>query len=157
MTSYQNFLVPYDFSEHAEAALFTARDLAPRFDANIQLVNVLQPPAYAYGFIGYGGAVDPGIDLTELREAANRALASVCDRLKDLPGAHAAHVVEGSMIADTLCETAKKLDCGLIIMGTHGRTGLSHAVLGSVAERTIRFAPCPVLTVNEKVAETDDA
>lgn len=151
MERFKNILVPYDFSDHAEAALYVARDLAPRYAANLQLVNVLQPPTYAYGVLGYGVTTDPALDLTKLFKATEEALASVADALGDLPGHHEAHVVEGSIVADRICEAARRFDCDLIVMGTHGRTGLSHAVLGSVAERTLREASCPVLTVNEKV------
>lgn len=151
MRDFRNFLVPYDFSDHARAALFTARDLAPRYTANLHLVNVIQPPHYTYGVIGYAGAADPALDLTEVVASARRSLSQVGEQLRDLPGEHQTHVVEGSIVADTLCQAAERLECDLIIMGTHGRTGLSHAVLGSVAERTLREARCPVLTVNEKV------
>jgi universal stress protein A len=55
-------------------------------------------------------------------------------------------VVSGAP-ATAICETAEKIGADLIVMGTHGRTGIAHVFLGSVAERTIRHAPCPVLTV----------
>ena len=63
------------------------------------------------------------------------------------PGKVEAHVLEGSGIADMIIGAAEEHDADLIVMGTHGRTGLAHVFLGSVAERTLRRAPCPVLTV----------
>ena len=82
-----------------------------------------------------------------IRKAVEKALGDVVDGLRDFPGTVEAQVAEGAGIARVICESARELGADLIVMGTHGRTGLQHVFLGSVAERTLRNAPCPVLTV----------
>lgn len=148
MSEERTFVVPYDFSDHADAALYAAVDLARRLDANLHLVHVIQLPAYAYGYGGVGGAfvATPRVD-AGIREDAAQSLRRVVDRIRDFPGRLSAEVIEGTNVAEAISETAKKLGAELIVMGTHGRTGLAHVFLGSVAERTLRRAPCPVLTI----------
>ena len=154
MSDYRTFIVPYDFSVHARAALFAATDLAKRLSADLHLIHVVEPPPYAYG-AGMGGAAVPSsIDMTEIHEQATKSLRDVVDGIRDFPGKIEPHVVEGSGIANVICEFAEELGADLLVMGTHGRTGLAHVFLGSVAERTLRSAPCPVLTIRS--AEEDD-
>jgi nucleotide-binding universal stress UspA family protein len=143
MSDYQNFVVPFDFSAHAGAALAAAKDLARRLDAKLHLLHVITPPIYAGA---YGANVPPQIDMTQLREAVKRSLSEVADR-EGVPAGSQTHVVEGTSIAISIQEFAEQCGADLIVMGTHGRTGLAHVFLGSVAERTLRHAPCPVLTV----------
>ena len=148
MADYRVLVVPYDFSDHARAALKEAAELARRLGGDLHLVHVVQSPLYMYSFAyaGEAAAVIPPIDMTEIRDAAMKSLRDVIAEL-DFPGKVEPHVLEGSSIAETLRETAVDLGADLIVMGTHGRTGLAHVFLGSVAERTLRTAPCPVLTV----------
>lgn len=148
MSDYRTFVVPYDFSAHSRAALFAATDLARRLNADLHLVHVVQPPAFAYGYGAYGAsAVPPPVDMPEVREGAEKALRDVAAGVENAPGKVEAHVFEGSGIAEVILQAAGDLDADLLVMGTHGRTGIAHAFLGSVAERTLRRAPCPVLTV----------
>ena len=148
MADYRVLVVPYDFSDHARAALKEAAELARRLGGDLHLVHVVQSPLYMYSFAyaGEAAAVIPPIDMTEIREAAMKSLRDVIAEF-DVPGKVEPHVLEGASVAETLRETAVELGADLIVMGTHGRTGLAHAFLGSVAERTLRSAPCPVLTV----------
>ena len=157
MSDYRTFVVPYDFSVHAQAALRAATDLATRLSADLHLIHVIQPPSYAYGYGMGGAAVSPSFDLNELRERALKSLREVVDGVVDFPGRIEPHVVDGSSIAIAINEAADKLGADLIVMGTHGRTGLAHVFIGSVAERTLRRAPCPVMTIQsaEKEPETD--
>jgi universal stress protein A len=147
MSDYSTFLVPYDFSEHARAALDVASDLARRLNADLHLVHVLQVVGSAYDFGPYGGVtVPPMIDMTKLRQSAMKSLRDVVDGV-EIPGEVEPHVVEGASVAEMIRKSATNLAADLIVMGTHGRTGLAHAFLGSVAERTQRTAPCPVVAV----------
>lgn len=146
MPNYQTILVPYDFSEHSKKALETALDLARRFDASLHLLHVVTPPIVAYPTMGTTAA-PPSSLLLELRESAERSLNDVVAGIENAPGPVKAHISAGGATAETIRETAAQLGADLIVMGTHGRTGMARVFLGSVAERTLRLAPCPILMV----------
>jgi nucleotide-binding universal stress UspA family protein len=148
MSDYRTFLVPYDFSAHSKVALDTALDLAHRLGARLHLVHVVHTPVFAngYGTFGIADATAP-FDIGEMRQRAMAALGEVIDGIPNAPGRLEAHVAEGVNIAEAIGAVADRIGADLIIMGTHGHTGLVHAFLGSVAERTLRYARCPVLTV----------
>ena len=149
MSSIQIIVVPHDFSEHAEIALGIAAELAVELDAELHLLHVLQPQAYAYGSELYvGGPLHYGLnDQRDLRRASELQLRALSERIPGFGRPVYCHVVEGMRIAETIDLEAIHLGADLIVMGTHGRTGLAHLLLGSVAEATLRRAPCPVLTV----------
>jgi nucleotide-binding universal stress UspA family protein len=153
MNDYRTFLIPYDFSEGAHAALFAAMDLARRLKADCHLLHVVQSVAYPAATAGAGGLIAapslPPPNLLEVRDSALESLGDVVSAIENPPGRVVPHVVEDGNVAGAICEMAAKLEADLIVMGTRGRTGLAHVFLGSVAERTLRHAPCPVLTVPE--------
>jgi nucleotide-binding universal stress UspA family protein len=147
MPEFKTLVVPCDFSDHARAALALACDLAARLGSEIHLLHVIQPPTLAYVTGGgYATAAPAPVDLLELRESALKALDELAAGLGHGRG-FTNHVVESPSIEEAIRECAQQLGADLIVMGTHGRTGLAHIFLGSVAERTLRRAPCPVLTV----------
>ena len=152
MREYRTILVPHDFSAHARSALVEATNLAKRLGASLCLIHVVQPPTYAYGY-GAGPDAD-AFDLNEIHGRAARMLDEVADAIPEAPGRVDRHVLEGGAIAISIQEAAREFGADMIVMGTHGRTGLAHVFLGSVAERTLRNAPCPVLTV--QAPEEDD-
>ncbi len=152
MPDYRTILVPYDFSEHSKKALETALDLGRRFDADVHLLHVVTPPIVAYPTMGTTAA-PPSNLLMEVREAAERSLNDVAAAIENPPGKVKAHISAGGATAETIRETAEQLGVDLIVMGTHGRTGMARVFLGSVAERTLRLAPCPILMVS---AEEED-
>jgi universal stress protein A len=139
-------LVPYDFSAHSEAALATARELAARLGADLHLLHVMPEPTYATG--GADGLAPTVRE--DLRAGAESMLSAVASSIDDGPSAVEARVRDGGDVVDEICRAASAIDAYLIVMGTHGRAGIAHAVLGSVAERTLRQAPCPVLTVRAR-------
>jgi nucleotide-binding universal stress UspA family protein len=152
MSDYQTIVVPYDFSEHARAALTTAIDLARRLDSDLYLLHVVQLPVYAYpGF--HGAAASPQADMAGVRDGAMQSLREIAAAVEGAPGKVETYVVEGTTIVEMIRQSAETLGADLIVMGTHGRTGLAHVFLGSVAERTLRSAPCPVLTVQASEEE----
>jgi nucleotide-binding universal stress UspA family protein len=146
MNDYQTIVVPYDFSEHARAALATAADLARRLQSDIHLFHVLQLPVYTYPAFQAAAAAPPA-DLVDIRDGAMASLREIAASIEGAPGKVETHVVEGATIVEMIRQFAEEIGADLIVMGTHGRTGLAHVFLGSVAERTLRSAPCPVLTV----------
>ncbi|NNL85064.1 MAG: universal stress protein [Myxococcales bacterium] len=147
MNDFRHILVPHDFSDHAHAALQIGVGLAKRLRAEVTLVHIVQPPSYAYGYPAPGGTAAALPNLLELEQSARQGLVDLIEGLAEPPFRAKAEVYQGDNISQALCEAARKLDVDLIVMGTHGRTGLAHAFIGSVAERTLRSAPCPVLTV----------
>jgi nucleotide-binding universal stress UspA family protein len=144
MKPFSKILVPVDFSPHSREATLYAVDLARRYDAPITLAHAYQPIIFAVpeSFVLYSPDQLANI-LTELdkqltiakREAEQAGAAKVDARL--LQGDPASQIVQFAV------------DGGhdLIVMGTHGRTGASHLLMGSIAEKVVRRAPCPVLTV----------
>lgn len=149
MSSIRTVVAPHDFSEHARLALDLAVEMAGLLDAELHLLHVLQPSAHAYGGELYaGGGFHTELeDSGSLRRATESQLQSVARRIEGLARPAHSHVVLGARIAEAIDVEAERLGADLIVMGTHGRTGLAHLLLGSVAEATLRQAPCPVLTV----------
>ena len=140
------FVVAYDFSTHADAALYAAVDLAKRFEAEIRLLHVIQNPTPLSATAIYGDPVPPSITPQQL-DQARTALARVAEKVALPTGAATPHVVEGLSVDRAILDFCEEHEADLLIMGTHGRTGVAHVFLGSVAERTLRRAPCPVMTV----------
>ncbi len=144
MRPFRKILAPTDFSKNAGEALEIAVDLAKRYEATLHLLHVDQLPAFAFP----EGAVVAGPDtMLAITEAGAQGLAAAKADAERL-GATRVTVqsVMGTPFAD-IVRVAREEKADLIVMGTHGRTGLAHALLGSVAEKVVRKAPCPVLTV----------
>jgi len=149
MSTIRTIVVPYDFSEYAEAALSLALELTRVLGAQLHLLHVLQPPAYTYGSELYAGGPIQGLrdDHVALRRASEHKLDDIAARYSEPTLPIQTHLVEASAVAETIDAEATRLGTDLIILGTHGRTGLAHLLLGSIAEATLRHAPCPVLMV----------
>jgi nucleotide-binding universal stress UspA family protein len=140
----ETIVVPLDFSEHSEEALEYAMWLGRTFGSKIRLLHCYHVNP---GSISPYGPAMPTNFTRELREAA----AAKLHEWGEKAGAEGLEVSEHlSQIfpSEGISSAARELDADLIVMGTRGLTGLKHVMLGSVAERTIRSAPCPVLTVN---------
>jgi len=139
----KNILVPTDLSEGADYALDYACELAAKLGATVHLLHVIGVPAL--GVPELGVAVTSTV-IDQLVVDNQKALDALADKRRD-------KVTIGEVLLKTgdardvidATATAHKID--LIVMGTHGRRGLSRALLGSVAETVVRSAPCPVLTV----------
>lgn len=148
MRTFKKILVPDDFSNHSKEARLYAADLATRYDAHIDLVHVYQPISYS---LPEGQVFHSAEQLKDLLAALDVRLAeSKADMLswgtvKSLD----TKLVLGSASVE-ITSLAHDGAYDLIVMGTHGRGGLSHALLGSIAEKVVRTAPCPVLTVRSR-------
>lgn len=143
---FKRILVPTDFSDPSDAALDYARVLAGQFGATIQLLHVVEPPFEAGAFSNevYLGNI-PGMCDTLIREAQ----AHVASRVRPADVARyglRTEIITGQSAA-TILEYALHHRVELIVMGTHGRTGMAHLFMGSVAEHVVRKAVCPVMTV----------
>ena len=142
----QRILVATDFSPEAEIALQSAAGLLQSDDAEIILLHSYLVP---YDLLPADGFVSAATGLEQWKTAqidVEHRLASCTLALSESSPAISTRGIEGYP-PDIIVEQAKTLDVDLIAMGTHGRTGLSHAILGSIAEKVIQRAPCPVLTV----------
>lgn len=144
MKSVKKILVPVDFSQHSTDAIATAADLSAMYRAPMTVMHVHQPLNLGLpdGFTSY-----TPIQFDELQTALKRQLQEV-QREAERAGAFAvdAQLLQGS-VAFEIVDYAKKEGYDLIVIGTHGHTGLKHLLLGSVAERVVRLAPCPVLSL----------
>lgn len=147
MATFQHVLVATDFGEPSECALDVAVRLAKQSGAALTLLHVFEIPAYVYTETMYLSA-----DLiTPLQSAARARLDQVlAETRKSLPRAEA--LLRMGMPAREVLAVAEELDVDLVVIGTHGRRGLSHVLLGSVAEKIVRQSRVPVLTVRARKA-----
>lgn len=144
--NFKRILVPIDFSEISLATVERAVDFAKTFDAQIDLLHSYQ--SHPGAMAPYG--MEYSSDLYEnVRLAATEQLQKVCDRVRSAGIETTMHLSQAVPSA-AIVEAARHLESDLIIIGTRGLTGLKHVMLGSVAERTVRTAPCPVLTLNHE-------
>ena len=148
----ETILMPTDFSEPSRRALEYATTLARQLGASIHLLHVIYFPIE--------GAASPEgywVDLTgvrsQMRADAEREIGALAG---SLPGLKVTtQVVEGTNPARAITRVAKERPVQMIVMGTHGRGGVSHLLLGSVAERVVRTATCPVMTVSVASGEAE--
>ncbi len=133
-------LAPFDFSETATRAVAQAFELAALQGGKVHLLHAYNVPAFPDGL-----AV--GVDIvTPVEQAAKKALAVESDKYASRPE-FGGVILEMGDAREVILRHAQSLPADLIVMGTHGRTGFQHLLLGSVAERVVRGAPCPVLVV----------
>ena len=143
MVRIKKLLVPTDFSNYSKHALKYAVALAERFSARVYVVHVHDP--YPQGAAFEGMYFDAAV-LEGLQTRAKQNLDNIVVGLR-------AHNIDAEPIWATgrpfleIIHQAKRLEADLIVIATHGRMGVSHLVFGSTAERVVRMAPCPVLTV----------
>jgi len=139
-----------DFSEHADEAFSIALELAERFGANLHIIHVmvsfsLAPPVHAtYMPIEY----DPGF-IEEVTEAARNSIkVKYTDKIPE--GVSCEVSLLSGYASTEILRTVEEKGIDLIIMGSHGLTGLAHVLFGSTADRVVRKAPCSVLTVRAR-------
>lgn len=138
----RKILCPLDFSENSEHALLYAKAFARAHDADLLLLHVVELPV---SYLAAEIAI-PVDALQRQKDACVKNLNAITEMVRqELP--RAACLVEEGNPYPCIIQVAKKQGVDLIVMGTHGRTGLAHALLGSVSEKVVRVAPCPVLTV----------
>lgn len=153
MIAIQKILVPTDFSQPADAALLYARDLAERFDAELQLLHVVAMPTLYP--MSTGVSTGPLMELiADVETTARNTLAQTVRGL-GLPAERVSvRTIMGTPVSAIL-ETIANERIDLVIMGTHGRGMVEHLLLGSVAERVVRRSPVPVMTVHRDPTATE--
>jgi nucleotide-binding universal stress UspA family protein len=143
-----NILVPTDFSETAERALDYAVALAAKVGARIHVLNVIGIPSFGVPELGLAVT-------TTMIDSLVRDNQAALDRLAEQRRGQTTFgevMLRTGDPRDLILQAAEEVHADLIVMGTHGRRGVSRALLGSVAEMIVRTAPCPVLTVRAKAA-----
>ncbi len=153
MQQLRRILVPVDFSECSRSALERAAVLAKSFDATIDIIHVWEAPAFIApeAMVGVAGNSQTLSQLA--REHAERGLKEFVDAAREAGIAIGKGIVEQGDAAKVIVEVAERDDYDMIAIGTHGRTGLAHLLLGSVAEKVVRRSPRPVLTVRQPASE----
>jgi nucleotide-binding universal stress UspA family protein len=151
MVILKNVLVATDFGEASDAALTYGRDLARTFGARLHVLHVAENVVVRFAN-EMSMAFLPELQTQIEEEARKRIEALVSDEDKKTLNARAA-VVTSAGAAETIVQYASDHAIDLIVMGTHGRRGVDHLLMGSVAERVVRTAPCPVLTVRHPERE----
>jgi universal stress protein A len=148
----KSILVPTDLSDGAEEALDYACELASQFGATVHLLNVIGIPTLGVPELGValtGSMIDSLVRDNQV------ALEAVADRKRNQATIGQVLLRTGDA-RDVINQTAKEIGADLIVMGTHGRRGVSRALLGSVTEMVVRTAPCPVLTVRPHTTQGHD-
>jgi nucleotide-binding universal stress UspA family protein len=140
----QRILLPTDFSTYSAAATNYACALVTRFDAELHLLHTLEVHLASTPNFGMGLAL-PNY-MHESRAAAEQSLSGVLDPQWSVGRTVVQAVVEGSPKVE-IVRYARTQAIDLIVLATHGRSGLAHVIMGSVAESVVRTAPCPGLTV----------
>ena len=143
MRHVNRILVATDFSEHAEKAVESGVFLAKTFDASIDLFHAVGLP---FPVLTPYEVSLPANFLDDARRAARDRLRASAEKIQ-AEGVEVRIHLGNAPPGEAISSSAEELESDLIVMGTHGYTGLKHVLLGSVAERTLRTAPCAVLTV----------
>lgn len=140
---FKRILVPTDFSKSSFAAFRPAAELAKKFNATVYMLHVAEEiPVYAYQIgLSQKALVDRMVEHSagEVRKAAKKLKAQKVEL-----------IVRMGNVQDEILSVVKEKKIELVVMGTHGRAGLAHAVVGSIAERVVRHAKCKVMTVKPR-------
>ena len=144
----RHILVPTDFSAGSRAALTAAKEIARAFGASLHLLHVIENPFAPGGFMEMY-TLPPGFFPEELDAAATERLAQ-CLSPEEKAAFHATFTTTLGLPAGEILQRLEedpKID--LVVMGTHGRGGVARFVIGSIADKVVRNAPCPVMTMKE--------
>ena len=153
MPQIKRMLVPTDFSSTSDIAFEYAMDLASREGCAVHVLHVIDDTSVAMAYPDGFYVELPGLR-TQLVEEATRRLNEMLAQGR-LRGLDATTEVATGRPARVIVDAARRVGSDLIVMGTHGRTGFAHLMLGSVAERVLRAAPCAVLTVRDTARIAD--
>ena len=150
MSTFSKILTAIDFSENSECAFDYALTLATQFNAELTIVHVINEPVDLRGF--YVPHISFEQLEKEIEESAVNMMETFCSTKLGTFTNFKKAIVTG-IPYDEIIATAAKIDASLIVLGTHGRTGLDRILFGSTAERVVRSASCPVLTVRLPVTQ----
>ena len=143
----KKILVPTDFSANAVPALDWATDMAALTGAEVVLAHVIESPIYPFGF-GVGSL--PDVE-RELAKSAGRELEKIAEERRG-KGVEIRTLLCHGQVYHELIRQVREQEIDLVVISTHGHTGLKHAMLGSVAEKVVRVSTCPVTVVSARSA-----
>ncbi len=148
MTAIRRILITTDFSDCSKEALQHAIYLARQLDAELYLLHVFEPPVYTQSNLP---TLHPSVRqwIDDLRMAESRKFDAMAKEVGQ-EGIKLNPLFKEGTPFITVLQTAEAIQADLIVLGTHGRTGLDRLLMGSVAERVVRQAPCPVFIVRPK-------
>jgi len=152
----KRILVPVDFSNDSLQALAYAREFAKPLRAELVILYVVEPIYYATPADMYATSASVGMMVDEQRKVGAQQLARLAADLKKR-GLRCRTILKLGSPAQVIVDTAKSHRADAIIMATHGRTGLAHMVMGSVSEKVVRTAGCPVTTLRPGVVKRPKA
>ena len=143
----KNIMVPIDFSDYSKNALRYAAQFAKSFNAKLYLIYVVEPMIYPADF-SMGQVAIPSADM-DLQGRAEEELQKLAAEIGNSLEVEA--IIKTGKPFFEINDAAKEKDIDLIIIATHGHTGVEHLLFGSTAEKVVRKAPCPVLTLREPI------
>jgi nucleotide-binding universal stress UspA family protein len=148
MEMIKKILVPIDFSDYSKNALKYAKDFAKVFNAQISVIYVIEPLVYPSDF-SLGQVAIPTVEY-DLQDKAKEELENlVKEEFGD--SENTPIIIKAGKPFVEIIETAAEIDADLIIIATHGHTGVEHLLFGSTAEKVVRKAPCPVLSLRDPI------
>lgn len=154
MQTPKKILVAVDFSKPSEAALEYALGLGRPFDSTVEVLHVWEPPPYMGPDVLVLGGSDMRLSITDYtRRIAGQDMERLLDGLLRRGILGVKGRIERGHPADVICDFARTHGFDLVVLGTHGRTGISRLMAGSVAEKVLRSCPCPVLVVRAPGAD----
>ena len=150
MLDIKTVITPIDFSENSELVIEAAAQMAGRFEAQLKLIFIVQ------SFEDYSGFFVPPVNMPnieeELFQSAQERMDSFVQEHKELFAKHGVDSVSSEVlrgdVAEEILDYTNQQDCDLIVMGTHGYKGIERVMFGSVADKVVKNACCPVMTVN---------
>ena len=144
-TRWRRILAPTDRSAFSEKAVGYAHELAKHFGAELHVLRVMADADRAVEQFAVTGVIDPAVQ----NDDYHRWVAALVGETGDVRRVEAVRI--GTDVPEAIVRYAQQNDVDLIVMATHGRTGLTHLLMGSVAEQVVRAAPCPVLTLRPEM------
>jgi nucleotide-binding universal stress UspA family protein len=141
---FERILVPVDFSDHSKKSLAYAKDIANSYNANLQLLHIIEDTIHpAFSLSGKSSIFDlvPGIE-----EDCRRRIEELIQET-GISNENTEIIVKGGQAAHDIIKFSKDNSSDLVVIATHGLTGIEHLLLGSITEKVVRMAPCPVFTV----------
>lgn len=148
MAFFKNVLLTTDFSPNAEAAIPVAAELARKFGGTIRLLYVFEDTALVTGLPGEPVMTLDWVNTARIERESR--LGTLAEKIRHTEGVECVPCLREGLGAAEILKAAKELQSDCIVIATHGRTGFSHFLFGSVAEKVVRMSPCPVLTVRPK-------